>query len=229
MSAMTVVPLLFFLAMANPQPSANTPTTDPTTVSIDSVRIILDRKDAYVSVQQSVRFSAGKGTVFSRDKGYAISLPEGAWGARILGGEEMPFEVLEDRVLIKAPITSQGLMITISFNLPIKNSTMVLKQQLGVPVAEVQVYSNWTDGPTNLKGRGFTPAEQRELSNGVLALFVLGRNIEDGKVLITLSGLTDGVQRPRAMWTMGLSIAVLLIGLVLWLRRRGQSNDNRAA
>lgn len=229
MSVLTVVPLLAFLAVANPQPAGDKPSTDPAVVSIDSVRIVLERKDAYMRVQQSFRLRVGKGTVFLRDKGYGVPLPQDAWAARIVGGEEMAFEVLQDRVLIKDPITSQGLMMTISFNLPIENSTMVLKQQLGVPVAEVQVYSNWTDGSTKLSGRGFIPAEQRELNNGMLALFTVGRNIEDGQVLVTLSGLSDSVQRPRAMWTMGLSIAVLVIGLCLWVRRRNQNNNYEAA
>jgi hypothetical protein len=229
MSVLTVVPLLAFLAVANPVPAGGKLTADPAVVSIDSVRIVLERKDAYMLVQQSFRLGVGKGTVFLRDKGYGVPLPQAAWGARILGAEEMAFELLPNKVLIKEPITSQGLAMTISFNLPIENSTMVLKQQLGVPLAEVQVYSNWTDGSTKLSGRGFIPAEQRELNNGMLALFTFGRNIEDGQVLVTLSDLSDSVQRPRAMWTMALSIAVLCVGLFLWVRRRNQSQNQGAA
>ncbi len=229
MSAMTVVPLLFFLAAASPQAPEDKSVADTAAVSIDSVRIVLDRKGSHVSVQQSFRCSTQKGSVFSRDAGYAIALPQEAWGAMILGGEERSFEIRDNRVWIMEPITNQGVMITISFNLPIKNSTMVLKQQLGVPVTEVQVYSNWTEGPAHLKGRGFGPMDHRELNNGLLALFIIGRDFKDGKVMVTLSGLTDSIQHSRAVWTMGLSIGVLLLGLVLWLRRRGKSNGDGAA
>ncbi|MCP4199517.1 MAG: hypothetical protein GY762_20405 [Proteobacteria bacterium] len=229
MSVLSVVPLLALLAVANAGPAKDKPTVDPAVVAIDSVRIVLERKDTYMRVQQSFRLGVGKGIVFHRDKGYGIPLPQDAWGARILGGEEMPFEVMENRVLIKEPITSQGLGVTISFNLPIENSTMVLKQQFGVPVADVQVYSNWTKGSTKLEGRGLAPAEQRESNNGLLVLFTFGRNLEDGQVLVTLSGLSDSVQGRRAMWTIVLSIAVLVVGLFLWLRRRNQTKNYEAA
>jgi hypothetical protein len=228
MSVLTITPLLILLAAAQPKPFTAKPTEDSAAVSIDEVRIVLEREGAYMRVQQSFRFSTGKGQLFLRDKGYAVPLPQGAWAPRIMGDEEMAFQMLEDRVLVKEPISSKGLMMTISFNLPIKNSTMVLKQQLGKPVAQAQAYSNWTDGTTRLMGQGFPPAQQRELNNGLLALFLFGRNIEDGHLVITLAGLADSVQRPRAMWTMGLSIAVLLMGLFLWLRRRGRSTDTRA-
>ncbi len=222
----SIAPLLLaiiFGAASEPvgdEPASNfQPTNDLGQVVIDRVQTVFERKGALVDVQQTFQLSCRGGKVFQRDSGYMIKLARGASEPSPMGENDASIEIAADSISVNKPISQAGLIVSVRYNLPIRNNTVILDQTLGTEIVEARAFSVWTKGDVFLSGTGFTSQETRKLANGLETLAIFARNLGDGHLVVRLAGLSDGIQKPRSIFTLYASIMILALGIALWLRR----------
>jgi hypothetical protein len=207
-------------------------TDDPRVVSVDNVRVIIDRDGTNLDVTQFIRLRSVPGKSFAGGAGFPILLPRGATAPMPIGEEKIRIKIFKNRVVIDQPIGPEGLVVSLRYNLPIRDGQARFEQQFGRNVAVAQVFSTWTADEATLVGRDFTGAEARELSSGLMALAIFSQDLPGGDLDIALTGLTDGPQRMRTLVTFVLSILMLVSGLAFWIRERvvrGRRNPTNEA
>ncbi len=201
-------------------PLSNTkPTSDSGQVVVERVQTVFKRKRALVDVQQTFQLRCRDGKVFQSKSGYVIKLARGASEPVPLGGDDDVIEISDDSVAIKGPIDSEGLIVSVRYNLSIRDGTIVLDQAFASEIKEARAFSEWTEGDVVLSGIGFTPQETRTLANGLDTLAIFSRNLGDGQLHVRLTGLSDGIQRLRSVFTLCASTIILALGIALWIRR----------
>ncbi len=221
MTLRTATAIIAFLAAA----TVSAPVTANAT--IEHVRIVFDRKSSHIEVTQMFRLRRTDGQDTAKRNPYSIALPIGATGPRLVGDEQTGIELRADRVVFGNPIAAEGSSIALRFNLPLQDDSVLLDQQLSSPLESAEVISTWTAGKISLTGKGFQAAEVHQLSNGLEGIVMLGRNIPNGILSISLSGLTDGPEKWRRLITFLLSAALLAAGLLIWFRDRMTGRQNK--
>jgi hypothetical protein len=122
-------------------------------------------------------------------------------------------------VEVTAAIPEQGRKIAVMFRLPIKDGVVAFDQSAGMPVALAHAALMTPGDNAAIKGNGFSPAERNQTPDGLPALFTVGRNFEDGHLVMLLTGLSDNGQWMRVIATV-CSFGMLLFGFLLWIRRK---------
>ncbi|MCP4674667.1 MAG: hypothetical protein GY854_03965 [Deltaproteobacteria bacterium] len=227
MTLLTAIPLLASLLAATPGSSPET-----VDVAIDHMQIVFERKGSHVEVQQSLQLHSLKDDATQSVIEYQVMMPTDAFGPRQTDDEKTDLILKSDRFVVREPITKEGRRVSIRYNLPIRNGKVTLKQSLGGPIGTAQVMSTWTAGEAKLAGQGFSKSEQHQLSSGLNGLVIMTRDIRNGHVFITLSGLDSTVEW-QAFITLALSIALLAGGLAIWIKdrlsSRGEDRTESAA
>ncbi len=198
-------------------------------VATDHMQIVFERKGSHVEVQQSFQLRAVGDDGAQPVDGHQVMLPAGAYGPRQVGEEKNDLELKSDRFAVKLPITKEGRNVSIRYNLPIQSGKVTLEQSIGGSIGTARVISTWTAGETNLAGQGFGKSEQQQLTDGLFGLVIMARDIQDGHVSITLSGLDAGMVEWQALITLVLSIFLLASGLAIWFKDKLSGHDEDPA
>ncbi len=197
-------------------------------VQISHLHIILTRKNDRMVVSQIFMLSP-TGTEGGRQSSpYAIRVPPGAVGFRTTEEDREHLVFRTDRVIVRRPITAEETRVAFSFELPIRDGTMRLTQQLDGTIGTCQIVSTWTHGDVSLTGRGFEPAVFQRLSSGLTGLLLTGQNISGANLQLELSGLEDGASAALRRATLFLSLLFLGGGFAWWLRRRFGAGNRSA-
>jgi len=197
------------------------PTESPAGLSIDALHVVLERRGGRVRVTSAVTVRAAPGTAY-RGAPIRLPLPAGAVAPEAPAREERePAAAVEgDGFLVAAPIPASGLELELRFELPIEQGRAGFEQRFGLPVDRLRVVSTWTAGDAELQVAGIEPAVISELGSGVAGLVAMGSGPRDGRLAVSLAGLTDGPEVPWRRGTLLSSLALLLLGAGWRLRRR---------
>jgi hypothetical protein len=154
--------------------------------------------------------------------GIVIPLPGNATNAVL--GEDVPSDgitIEKMGLLIKGSIPQAGRSVAVTFNTPIADGRAVIEQSFGAPIAlAFAAYVGELDGMT-FSGRKFSQSEKDSTPDGMPALFISGKNLTDGRIIITVDGFGKGPIRTVTVIATIFCFLVLGIGFVLWIRRRG--------
>ncbi|MDJ0766060.1 MAG: hypothetical protein QNJ97_23950 [Myxococcota bacterium] len=190
-------------------------------VTIDSIRIFLHRKGSHVEVEQIFTVRPRPGEDAPEITGYKIPLPADASSIHPIGEAQSNIQIGDHAVAVKGPIPEAGLMVSVRYHLPVKDDTLVFDQRLDTPIPAAQAISTWTLGKNvSLAGQGFTRATSMVLNNGLSALVISARDIEDGHLSIRLTGLAHPKTATLRLVALLLSVALLVIGIAVWLKQK---------
>ena len=197
-------------------------TDDPAHVRISHLHIVLSRKGDRVMVSEILTLAGGNGKKFQAPSGYFIPFPDNAVAPRITGERhERPDVTIDaDGFRVLTPIFPGGLDVALRFELPIVRESVVMEQGLSSLVESGQIISTWTINDARLEAKGFGKAALTDLSNGLVALVAMGRQIERKTIYVTLTGLKDDPGSVRRTITFALCAVFLLAGIVFWFLRR---------
>lgn len=202
-----------FLAAALPAHGAE--------VFFSDVRIAMEPQEGSVLVKEMFLLKPEGGADFPNPSGMVIPVPVDARGADLV--KDSPAEGLsmtEGGVRVEGVIPTAGRQIGVLFLLPIRNGKMVFDQSLGAPVklAHAALVGNVTEA--DLSGDGFGKSDIGETPSGLPARFVVGKDFNNGRIHITVNGLTADVLYPITVGLTIISFLVLAWGFVLWIRGR---------
>lgn len=194
-------------------------TQDPKAVIIEGLHTVIERKgDLRVTVTQVFTFATQE-TVFERNKGYKIQLPQGAIAPRTPRDQKgIEVKINKNAVVLKSAISPQPIDLTVAFDLLIQDKQVVIKQKLPAAVKRAQVVSTQTLGNATLVAKGFSKAQQSELQSGLIALVAMGTNLDAKKLHITVGGFDHNANVLLRQVAFFMSAFLILLGLGLWLR-----------
>lgn len=218
-----MIVILFVAALMMPVTAFSMP---PKT-TVQHVRTVLERSDDHIVATQFLRLVGTGEDGKDTQNQYKIPLPQGAWGPRFPGEESNALAIDESSVVVKGPIPLQGRSVKYVFNMPIENERMILEQHFQSEVLNAQVISMWTEGDVKLTGEGFLDAEWGEASNGLQALMIGSKDVQDGTIRVRLLGLAPNAMDSRRNWTLFLSVLFLGLGFASWLRERASPRNER--
>lgn len=212
---------LLFFALALFFFSARKAGANENGVFFSSVRISMELREDAVSVKELLTVKPIEKQGFPNTNGLATALPRGAFNAGLVPNSAADNLTLStDAVMLTEEIPEAGRQIAVMFMLPIKDGKAVLDQSLDAPVELAHAALIGDANASALKGAGFGKSRFGKTSSDRPALFIVGRNIEDGRLLITVDNMKADLLDIFTVFATVLSFLVLTFGFVLWIQRR---------
>jgi hypothetical protein len=209
---------ILFITTATRTTAAESALADkPATVTVKDMRLAFERQEETLLVKQMISLVPNPGAGAAR---FSFPLPTGALDAALVEDNDGAGVDLDaGKRLLTGTVPEKGRTIALTFLLPILDGTVVFDQQLGTPARLVHAALLWPADSVRLVGQGFSQAESDTTPSGMPALFTVAGNLEDGHVQLLLTGLTGTAMQRAAMVATISSFAILLFGLMVWMRR----------
>lgn len=203
-------------------------TGDVEVVAIEHLHVVLEREGSLLRVTETFSLATAQGAIFANTEGLSLPLPRGAAGLRFADAEKMASKarLTDEGVVFTATIPPSGDELTIVFDLPIESGSAELEQEIPLETRAAQVISTWTQGGARLTVAGFPDTETAELRSGLTAQVAATQGLPGGRLRLKLEGITDGPEALRRTMTLVACIAILALGLGLWIRRRVRRPDS---
>ena len=196
-------------------------------VAFSDVRIAMEPSDEGLTVKEMVVIKPAGNTDFANALGTSIPLPTGASEVQL--AEDLPSEglvVKNGDILVTGPIPAAGRQAAIRFTLSVTDETVSFDQTFPAPVK--LAHAAWVGDADSfmLSGEGFGPSDVGKTPKGTPAIFIAAKDLDSGRLHITLSGFgknpLDYVSWSAAL----LSFVLLAAGFVRWGRGRATGDSD---
>ena len=189
-------------------------------VRISNIRVAFEQRDGSFFVREMVSLIPEEGE-HDTAASLVIPFPRNAQEAFLSEEHDAAgLTVLENGIRVEGRLPEQGRGVAFMYTLPAQNGGVSFEQRFDRTVHLAHIAFVGPSEGVLIEGTGFSAPTVREISSGLPALFVVGRDFEDGLIRVSISGLEKSLMSTLTVVVTSLSFGILLLGLILYLRRR---------
>lgn len=191
-----------------------------TEARVSSIRVAFEPKDDSFFIREMVTLMPGE-----EEKNAHVSLeipfPRDAVGV-ILSKEHdaSGITLQDDGIRVEGHLPKEGRAVAFMYTLPQRDNSVTFEQVFDRPVQLAHIAFVGPSKGIRMEGPDFSMPAVRDIAPGLPALFVVGKDFDDGRVRISIFGFKKSLMSIFMVVVTSLSFGILLLGFILYLRRR---------
>lgn len=194
--------------------------TEQENLYIDQLRTVFERSGEQVDITQFFMIVRRESETEKPEIKFNVQLPVDARNARPADKDDSVTKIETGRAVTTLAAGKQAMPLSVRFSLPIRDEKLRFEQKVGREVRSAQFLTTAVTAETKLSGNGFSEEMPVTLVDGLQAKLITRENVADGHLEVKLTGLRPPPGRAERLFTLIVSLIVMIGGFIYWLLGR---------